>query len=152
MEIRVKLLSFYDESIPLPAYQTLGAAGADIRAQLLHLGIQQMEITPGSRVLIPTGVCMEIPPGFEVQIRPRSGLSLRTGLMILNSPGTIDCDYRGEVQIIMGNLGSNTEIIRHGERIAQIVLAPVGRASFIVCSELHNSLRGADGFGHSGSL
>lgn len=147
--VLVKKLSHYDESFPLPSYETTGAAGADVRASL-GLG-ESMKIAPGQRVLIPTGLSMEIPLGYEVQVRPRSGLSFKTGLMVLNSPGTIDSDYRGEVKIILGNLGSTDEVINHGDRVAQLVLAPVTQAHYVVSdADLSDTARGTGGFGSTG--
>ena len=147
--VKVKKLSHYDESFPLPSYETTGAAGADVRASL-GTG-ESMLLKPGERVLVPTGLSMEIPKGYEVQVRPRSGLSFKTGLMVLNSPGTIDSDYRGEVKIILGNLGSKEEIINHGDRVAQLVLAPVTQAHYVVTTEeLSDTARGAGGFGSTG--
>lgn len=147
--VKVKKLDHYDASFPLPSYETAGAAGADVRASL---GVgEKLKIAPGERVLVPTGLSMEIPPGYEVQVRPRSGLSFKTGLMVLNSPGTIDSDYRGEVKIILGNLGKNDEIISHGDRVAQLVLAPVTQALFSESmEELSATARGAGGFGSTG--
>lgn len=147
--VKVKKLSHYDESFPLPSYETTGAAGADVRASL---GVgEKLLLKPGERVLVPTGLSMEIPYGYEVQVRPRSGLSFKTGLMVLNSPGTIDSDYRGEVKIILGNLGTKEEIISHGDRVAQLVLAPVTQAHYVVSSdELSETARGAGGFGSTG--
>jgi dUTP pyrophosphatase len=101
-------------------------------------------------VLIPTGLAFEIPAGFEVQVRPRSGLSLKTGLLVVNSPGTIDADYRGEVKIIMGNLGEHDEVIRHGDRIAQLVFSPITQAEFMSVTELTSTERGSGGFGSTG--
>jgi dUTP pyrophosphatase len=147
--VKVKKLSHYDESFPLPSYETAGAAGADVRASL-GAG-EKMLIKPGERVLVPTGLSMEIPQGFEVQVRPRSGLSFKTGLMVLNAPGTIDSDYRGEVKIILGNLGKSDEVINHGDRVAQLVLAPVTQASYVVSTDdLSETARGAGGFGSTG--
>ncbi len=147
--VKVKKLSHYDESFPLPSYETAGAAGADVRASL-GTG-EQLLIKSGERVLVPTGLSMEIPMGYEVQVRPRSGLSFKTGLMVLNSPGTIDSDYRGEVKIILGNLGKNDEVINHGDRVAQLVLAPVTQAHYVVSTdELSETARGAGGFGSTG--
>ena len=145
--VGLKLLPHYDRSFPLPAYQTSGAAGADIRAMLEG---KDLVIHPGERVLVPTGLAMEIPPGFEIQVRPRSGLSFKTGLMVLNSPGTIDSDYRGEVKIILGNLGQQDEIIKHGDRIAQLVLAACLQATFKEETTLNATERGVGGFGHTG--
>ena len=147
--VQVKKLSHYDESLPLPSYETSGAAGADVRASL-GLG-ESLLIKPGERVLVPTGLSMEIPYGYEVQVRPRSGLSFKTGLMVLNSPGTIDSDYRGEVKIILGNLSNKDEVINHGDRVAQLVLAPVTQAHYIVSeSDLSETVRGSGGFGSTG--
>ena len=146
-QIKLQLLAHFDRQFPLPSYQTPGAAGADIRAML---GGQELVLRPGERVLVPTGLVMEIPPGFEVQVRPRSGLSYKTGLMVLNAPGTIDSDYRGEVKIILGNLGQNPEVIKHGERIAQLVVAACCQACFSEQADLSVTERGAGGFGHTG--
>ncbi|MEA9358099.1 dUTP diphosphatase [Bacteriovorax sp. PP10] len=147
--VKVKKLSHYDESFPLPSYETTGAAGADVRASL-GAG-EKLLIKPGERVLVTTGLSMEIPMGYEVQVRPRSGLSYKTGLMVLNSPGTIDSDYRGEVKVILGNLGKVDEVINHGDRIAQLVLAPVTQAHYEVSTdELTETARGAGGFGSTG--
>lgn len=147
--VKVLKLSHFDESFALPSYETKGAAGADVKASL---GIgEKLLIKPGERVLVPTGLAMEIPAGYEIQVRPRSGLSFKTGLMVLNSPGTIDSDYRGEVKIILGNLGQNDEVIAHGDRVAQLVLAPVVQASYIVSTnDLSETARGAGGFGSTG--
>lgn len=147
--VKVQKLPHYDESFALPSYETTGAAGADVRASL---GIgEKLVIKPGQRLLIPTGLSMEIPVGYEIQVRPRSGLSFKTGLMVLNSPGTIDSDYRGEVKVIMGNLGTTDEVINHGDRVAQLVLAPVVQASYEVAGvALSETVRGAGGFGSTG--
>ncbi|MFA6238649.1 MAG: dUTP diphosphatase [Bacteriovorax sp.] len=149
INVLVKKLSHYDESFPLPSYESNGAAGADVRASL---GVgESLKILPGERVLVPTGLSMEIPEGYEVQVRPRSGLSFKTGLMVLNSPGTIDSDYRGEVKIILGNLGGKEEVINHGDRVAQLVLAPVTQAIYVVSeAELTETARGTGGFGSTG--
>jgi dUTP pyrophosphatase len=144
--IKVKQLDHFDEQLPLPRYESSLAAGADIRACLADRA--ELVISPGQRVLIPTGLAFEIPAGFEVQVRPRSGLSLKTGLLVVNSPGTIDADYRGEVKIIMGNLGEHDEVIRHGDRIAQLVFSPITQAKFISVTELTSTERG--GFGSTG--
>ncbi len=149
VKISLKKLSHYDESFALPAYETTGAAGADVRASL-GAG-EKMLIRPGERMLVPTGLVMEIPAGYEIQVRPRSGLSFKTGLMVVNSPGTIDSDYRGEVKIILGNLGTQDEVINHGDRVAQLVLAPVVQAHFVEAIEsLSTTDRGAGGFGSTG--
>ena len=140
-----------DRSLPLPAYQTEGAAGADICA---NLAAQDREVgivlLSGAIALIPTGFCMEIPSGFEVQIRPRSGLALKHGIMLPNSPGTIDSDYRGPVGVIVLNAGPAPFVVTHGMRIAQMVLAPVLRARFVLVEGLSETARGPGGFGSTG--
>ncbi len=110
----------------------------------------QLQIEPRQRALIPTGIMISLPPGYEAQIRPRSGLALRHGLAILNSPGTIDADYRGEIQIILANLGSEPVVIDRGQRIAQMVVAPVSRVQWQIAQTLDDTDRGAGGFGHTG--
>ena len=148
LNIKVKKLPHFDPALPLPGYETPGAAGADLRACLE--GKADLVIKPGDRVLVPSGLVFEIPPGFEMQVRPRSGVSYKTGLMVLNSPGTIDSDYRGELKIILGNLGKSNEIIRHGDRIAQIVIAPIMQASFLSADSLSQTTRGDGGLGSTG--
>lgn len=144
--VKVLKLPNFDQSFALPSYETAGAAGADVRASLAAT----LTIKPGERVLVPTGLAMEIPYGYEIQVRPRSGMSFKTSLMVLNSPGTIDSDYRGEVKIILGNLGSKDEVINHGDRVAQLVLAPVTQAQYIAEEMLSETARGAGGFGSTG--
>jgi len=134
------------EPLPLPQYMTSGAAGMDLLADLS----EPLTLVPGARQLVPTGLAVEIPPGFEAQIRPRSGLALKHGVTLLNTPGTIDSDYRGEIQVLMINLGSEPYAIHRGERIAQMVVAPVTRAEFCEVEELAPSHRGPGGFGHTG--
>lgn len=146
--IKIKKVDHFDDSLPLPQYQTEGAAGADLCA-CLGAG-EQIIVKPGERVLVPTGLMMEIPFGFEVQIRPRSGLSFKTNLFVVNSPGTIDSDYRGEVKIIMGNWGQSDEVIKHGDRVAQMLVAPVTQGAFTVVTTLSETGRGAGGFGSTG--
>ena len=146
--IKIKKCDHFDETLPLPTYETKDAAGADMRASFAEKG--QIVIKAGQRLLVPTGLCFEIEPGFEVQIRPRSGLSLKTNLLVVNSPGTIDADYRGEVKIILGNFGSTDEVIQHGDRIAQMVLAPITQAQFNVVDSLSETDRGTGGFGSTG--
>lgn len=146
--IKIKKCEHFDDKLPLPTYETKDAAGADMRACIAEE--DQIVIKPGQRVLIPTGLCFEIEPGYEVQIRPRSGLSLKTSLLVVNSPGTIDADYRGEVKIILGNFGNRDEVIEHGDRIAQMVLAPITQAKFQLVEELSDTERGAGGFGSTG--
>ena len=149
IEVKVKTLDHYDSSFELPFYATEGAAGADVRASIPEK--KSMIIKPGERVLVPTGLSMEIPFGYEVQVRPRSGLSLKTPLMIVNAPGTIDCDYRGEVCIIVGNFGTEDYVVEHGLRIAQLVIAPVIQAKYSVTTTLGETERGAGGFGSTGT-
>lgn len=150
--VKVLTLEHFDPELPLPHYATEEAAGADIRASLPHdIRGEGMVIPAGQRVLIPTGLAMEIPRGFEIQVRPRSGLSLNTHLLVVNSPGTIDSDYRGEVKIIMGNFGQDDFIVEHGERLAQLVLAPVIQAQFVKEMDLTETSRGAGGFGSTGT-
>ncbi|MCY4524895.1 MAG: dUTP diphosphatase [Halobacteriovoraceae bacterium] len=148
MKVKVKTLDHFDSQLALPHYQTSHAAGADIRA-CLGVG-ERMVIRPKERMLVPTGLAFEIPPGYEIQVRPRSGLSYKTGLMLSNSPGTIDSDYRGEIKVIMSNLGAQDEIIRHGDRIAQLVFSPVIQAQFQREETLSSTRRGSGGFGSTG--
>jgi dUTP pyrophosphatase len=135
-----------DTRIPLPAYESDGAAGMDMRAFL----DSEVTIQPLCRTKIPTGLKIEIPPGFEGQIRPRSGLANRHGLTVLNSPGTIDSDYRGDVEIILINLGKEAVTIKDGDRIAQLVIAPVCRVRLEETQTLSNTRRGSAGFGSTG--
>ena len=130
----------------LPAFATAGAAGADIRAALA----EPLTLMPGGRAMVPTGLAFEIPTGFEVQVRPRSGLAASHGVTVLNAPGTIDSDYRGEVKVILVNLGDAPFRIVDGDRIAQLVVAPVASARFEERAELGDTLRGAGGFGSTG--
>lgn len=134
--------------LPLPAYQTDGAAGLDL---LAALDVQHpLTLASGARALVPTGLILELPPGYEAQVRPRSGLALRHGVTVLNSPGTIDSDYRGEVQVILANLGQAPFDLRRGERIAQLVISPVTHAALVEVNEVSNTLRGKGGFGSTG--
>ena len=148
VSLNVMRVAGADLSVPLPSYETAGAAGADIRANFSDR--QPVILAPGARALIPTGVAMAIPPGFEVQVRPRSGLALKHGIALVNSPGTIDSDYRGEVGVIMLNTSDVPFEITHGMRIAQMVLAPVVRAAFEEVDVLDATDRGAGGFGSTG--
>ena len=132
------------EPLPLPAYATEGAAGLDLRADA------PATLAPGERALVPTGISIAIPAGFEGQVRPRSGLALREGVTCLNSPGTIDSDYRGEVGVILANLGQKPVTITRGDRIAQLVIAAVARAEMAEVTELPGTSRGPGGFGHTG--
>lgn len=147
--LKIVRLPHFDESFALPAYQTPGAAGADLMA-CLGPG-EKVIVRPGERVLIPTGLSFEIPEGYEVQIRPRSGLSFKTTLMVVNSPGTIDCDYRGEIKIIMGNWGLEDQVIEHGDRVAQMIMAPYTQANFVEVDQLSETDRGQGGFGSTGT-
>lgn len=137
-----------DDSLGLPSYETAGAAGADLRANLPDRS--ERVIVPGARVLVPTGLRMAIPHGYEVQIRPRSGLALKHGVTLANAPGTIDSDYRGPLGVILINLGAEDFVVTHGMRIAQMVAAPVVQADFEVVEVLTDTARGAGGFGSTG--
>jgi dUTP pyrophosphatase len=137
-----------DPAIPLPAYQTRAAAGADLRANLPDRG--RLVLDPGARALVPTGLRLAIPAGYEVQIRPRSGLALKHGITLPNAPGTIDSDYRGPLGVIVLNAGDSPFEIRHGARIAQMVVAPVVQARFEPVAVLDETDRGAGGFGSTG--
>jgi dUTP pyrophosphatase len=132
------------EDIELPAYQTAGAAGMDVRAA------ENRILQPGETALVTTGFSMAVPPGYEAQLRPRSGLALKHGLTLLNSPGTIDADFRGTVKVILTNLGSEPFEVQRGDRIAQMVIARYERAEIEVVDELDETERGSGGFGHSG--
>ena len=144
--VRIKVIPA-EEDLPLPAYETRGAAGADVRA---YLPGGAETLSPGERRLIPTGLTMEIPEGFEMQVRPRSGLALKHGLMLVNSPGTIDSDYRGPVGVIVLNAGDAPFVVEHGMRIAQLVVAPVVQARFEPATTLGETGRGPGGFGSTG--
>lgn len=142
VEIKIVNLS----SNPLPEYETTGAAGMDLRASLS----EPVLIKPLQRALIPTGIFIELPEGFEAQIRPRSGLAAKKGITVLNSPGTIDSDYRGEIKVILINLSNESIIINTAERIAQMVISKYEKARFEEVDELSSTNRGAGGFGHTG--
>lgn len=135
-----------EEEDLLPFYMTKGAAGADIRAYLKT----PLILPPHQSILVPTGMRLAIPEGYEIQIRPRSGLALKHQITVLNTPGTIDADYRGEIKVILINHGIQEFEITPGMRIAQLILAPVLRANFILCEDLASSERGIGGFGHTG--
>lgn len=140
-----------DQSLPLPTYETAGAAGADLRVNLRPEDrANGIVLAPMARAILPTGLRIEIPAGYEVQIRPRSGLAAKFGLTIPNAPGTIDSDYRGPLGVILANLGADPYTIRHGDRIAQMVVAPVVQARFAVVDALGDTTRGAGGFGSTG--
>lgn len=140
-----------DRSLPLPVYETAGAAGADLRANLAPADrAAGLSLAPMQRILVRTGLRVAVPPGYEMQIRPRSGLALKHGISLVNTPGTIDSDYRGPLGVLLINLGSESFVIRHGARIAQAVVAPVVQAGFVVAEVLDDSARGAGGFGSTG--
>lgn len=132
--------------LPLPERATAGSAGFDLRARL----DAPLAIEPGARALIPTGVAIALPPGFEAQVRPRSGLALRTGLTLLNTPGTVDADYRGEIQVIVINLGQAAVTLARGDRVAQLVVQRLPAVGLEEVATLPPSARGAGGFGHTG--
>ena len=132
--------------LPLPAYETEGAAGLDLRAAIA----EGLSLAPGERALVPTGLAMQLPTGFEGQVRPRSGLAVKHGVTVLNAPGTIDSDYRGEVKVPLINLGQEPFAIARGDRIAQMVIAPVTRAVLTEVAGLDATARGAGGFGSTG--
>ena len=139
-----------DRSLGLPRYATAGAAGADVRANFPEDARDGLTLDPGERALVPTGLRIEIPSGFEVQMRPRSGLALKHGITLPNAPGTIDEDYRGPLGVIVLNAGTAPVHIAHGERIAQMVIAPVVQAGFEEVTALGETERGAGGFGSTG--
>ncbi len=143
----VEVLVQLESGAQLPEYHSESAAGMDLRAFLN----KPITIRPGERALIPTGLRMAIPPGYEGQVRPRSGLAFKQGLTLLNTPGTIDADYRGEIQVLVINLGQEPVVIKPGERIAQLVIAPVARARLTVVQRLPETGRGEGGFGHTGT-
>ena len=134
----------HGEGLPLPAYETPGAAGMDLRAA------EDMTLKPGARCLMPTGIAIALPEGFEAQVRPRSGLAVKHGVTVLNAPGTVDCDYRGEIKVPLINLGEADFIIHRGDRIAQMVIAPVVRIAWRQVVLLEETTRGEGGFGSSG--
>jgi dUTP pyrophosphatase len=136
------------EGLPLPAYETAQAAGMDLRAAVPEE--TPFVLRPGARHAVPTGLAFALPPGFEGQVRPRSGLALKAGVTCLNTPGTIDADYRGEVKVILINLGEEDFVIRRGDRIAQLVIAPVIQAGWREVDSLDETARGAGGFGSTG--
>ena len=136
----------HGEGLPLPAYASLGAAGMDV------VSAEDVSLAPGARHAVATGLAMAIPHGFEVQVRPRSGLALKHGITVANAPGTIDSDYRGELKVILVNLGSEPFAILRGDRVAQLVLAPVVQASWLEVAALDETARGAGGFGSTGGV
>jgi len=146
--IRIVRLAHAD-GLPLPAYETGGAAGMDLRAAVPDE--MPFVLASGDRAAIPTGLAIALPPGYEAQVRPRSGLALKSGVAPLNTPGTIDADYRGEVKVILMNHSREPFVVRRGDRIAQIVIAPVIQATWAVVDTLDETARGAGGFGSTGA-
>jgi len=144
--VKIKRLNDEFNDLPLPSYSTTGSSGVDVRAAVK----EDVIIPNGELRLIPTNLSVEIPEGFEIQVRPRSGLAANYGISILNSPGTIDSDYRGEIKIIVMNLGREEFKISRGDRIAQMVVSKVYRAEFLLSEDLEESIRGNGGFGHTG--
>ncbi len=142
--VQVKIVN--KSSNPLPAYATAGSSGMDIRADLT----EPVTLQPLERSLIPTGLFIELPKGYEAQVRPRSGLALKQGITCLNSPGTVDADYRGELKVILINLSNTVQVIQHADRIAQLIIAKSEHAQLILVTALNESLRGEGGFGHTG--
>lgn len=143
-QIRVNIINTSGND--LPAYATSGSAGMDIRANLQD----PVTLQPLERQLIPTGLFIELPDGYEAQVRPRSGLAIKQGITCLNSPGTVDADYRGELKVILINLSNTIQTIHHGDRIAQIIIAKTERAELVLVQELNETTRGGGGFGHTG--
>ncbi|HTR31646.1 MAG TPA: dUTP diphosphatase [Puia sp.] len=142
--INVKIIN--QSPFALPAYATEGSAGMDLRANLTG----PVELQPLERQMIPTGIYIELPPGYEAQVRPRSGLAAKQGITCLNSPGTVDSDYRGELKVILINLSSESQVLRPGDRIAQMVVGPVARVDWEEVGEIGITARNAGGFGHTG--
>ena len=143
-KIAVKIVN--QSANQLPAYATEGSAGMDLRASLEH----PVTLQPLERKLLPTGLFIELPAGYEAQVRPRSGLALKQGITCLNSPGTVDSDYRGEIKIILINLSNEPQVIHPGDRIAQMIICNVDKASLVLVQELNDTQRGEGGFGHTG--
>lgn len=145
LQVAVKKLAHFVGE--LPRYESVGASGMDVRAQLSG---KSLVLAPGKRVLVPTGLSFEIPMGYEIQVRPRSGWAIKKGISVINSPGTIDADYRGEVQVGLVNLGDEAMEIQDQDRIAQLVLTPIFQASLVVVEDLQSTARGIGGFGSTG--
>lgn len=145
MKIAIKILP-HGHGLDLPSYATIGSAGADLRAAVGT----PLVIQPGERALVPTGIAMALPANYEGQVRPRSGLAVKFGLTVLNAPGTIDADYRGEIMVPLINLGGEEFVVEHGLRIAQLVVAPFHQADFHVVDDLDDTARGDGGFGSTG--
>ncbi len=145
IEVRLKPLPHF-EGLTLPVYMSQGASGLD----LLAACAETLVLPPGKRILVPTGLSISLPHGTEAQVRPRSGLALKNGVTLLNSPGTIDCDYRGEIQVLLINHGEDNFVIQRGMRIAQLIIAEVVKAKLVIVDNLDATLRGSGGFGHTG--
>lgn len=149
--VKIVFEDWADRDLPLPAYETPGAAGADIRANLPpEMRAGGFTLAPMQRAICPTGIRVEIPQGYEMQIRPRSGLSTKSGITLPNTPGTIDSDYRGPLGVALVNLSDQPYTVQHGDRVAQMIVAPVVQARFAVVEELGETARGAGGFGSTG--
>ena len=146
VEVAIQRLA-HGADLPLPAYETPGSAGLDLLAAVAA----DLAIAPGDRALVPSGIAIALPAGFEAQIRPRSGLAAKYGITLLNAPGTIDADYRGEIKVILANLGAEVFTVTRGMRIAQMVVAPVARVVWSAAEVLEATARGADGFGSTGT-
>ncbi|MDI3282083.1 dUTP diphosphatase [Polyangium sp. 15x6] len=144
--VRIACVRVGGADVPLPAYQSAGAVGLDLCAAV----VEDVSIGPGQRKLVPTGVRVAIPEGYEGQVRPRSGLALKHGITVLNAPGTIDPDYRGELMVLLVNHGDAPFVVRRGERIAQLVICPVARAELVVVESLDETARGEGGYGSTG--
>lgn len=142
--VRVMRVGGRGDPLPLPTYATEGSAGLDLRADV------EVRLEPGQRALVPTGLALELPEGYEAQVRPRSGLALRHGIGMVNAPGTIDSDYRGEIGVLLVNHGSEPVVLRRGERIAQLVVARYERVALEEVDSLSSTFRGSGGFGHTG--
>jgi dUTP pyrophosphatase len=142
----IKIMRLRKHHLPLPAYQSEHAAGMDLMADIEA----EFTLDPMSRVAIPTGFALEIPEGFEGQVRPRSGLAFKEGITVINAPGTIDADYRGEIKVLLVNLGNEPVLLHPGDRVAQLVISPVVRASVEEVDSLEDTTRGDGGFGHTG--
>lgn len=148
-DIQVQIVPLpHFRGLDLPAYETAGSAGMDVRAAVPEN--EPVILAPGARAMVPTGLSVAIPEGYEIQVRPRSGLAAKHGLTCLNTPGTIDSDYRGEIKVILINLGAEAFTIQRGERIAQLILAPVTRLAWLQVEALDETVRGAGGFGSTG--
>ena len=146
VSVRVRRVRAHSEPLPLPRYETELAAGMDLRADIEG----ELSLGPMERVAVPTGLALAMPPGYEAQLRPRSGLALKHGITLLNSPGTVDADYRGEVKVLLVNLSSQPFTLRRGERVAQLVVAPVSQVSLVELTVLDDTERGEGGFGSTG--